>query len=88
MLRMSPLQEGHAVAKEGPVPWEGHAAVWLPELVGDSNRPPGGSSCSSSGHSGVGSDTWSSHIKRIALRIYSALHDSVKHMVSMLRMSP
>jgi hypothetical protein len=45
------------------VPREGHAAAWLPELVGDSNRPPGGSSRSSSKHRGVGSDTWSSVIK-------------------------
>jgi hypothetical protein len=35
----------------------------LPELVGDSNRLPGGSSRSSSGHWGVRSDTWSSLIK-------------------------
>jgi hypothetical protein len=34
----------------------------LPELVGDSNRSPGGSSRSSSAHRGVGSDTWSSLI--------------------------
>jgi hypothetical protein len=34
----------------------------LLELVGDSNRPPGGSSRSSSGHRGVGLDTWSSLI--------------------------
>jgi hypothetical protein len=32
----------------------------LPELVGDSNRPPGGSSHSPSGHRSIGSDTWSS----------------------------
>jgi hypothetical protein len=37
--------------------------VWLPELGGDSNRPPGGSSHSPSGHMGVRSDTWSSLIK-------------------------